>query len=146
MPNGQTGERMKEEFTTASNENRKTGSKIVVGILIVALTIMMILFALQWYLIRELFSFTTDIVEGQLVQQAPAGVENAEIHKTFARVRKALLHMPLSYLRGDINLKKAKSAAYYALKANGDKEWTSEEVNTMLKMMNAAVGFKREVR
>ena len=137
---------MTAELDTASHANKKTGSKIIVGLLVVALIIMIISFALQWYIIRELFSFTTDIVERQLVQQAPEGVEDMEIRKTFARVRKALLHMPLSYLRGDINLKKVKSAAYYALKANEDKEWTSEEVNTMLKMMNAAVGFKREVR
>ena len=140
------GGRMKEEFNTASHVNKRTGLRIVVGLLVVALIIMIILFAVQWYIIRELFSFTTDIVEGQLVQQAPEGVESAEIQITFARVRKALLHMPLSYLSGDINLKKVKGAAYYALKANEDKEWTSEEVNTMLKMMNAAVGFKREVR
>jgi hypothetical protein len=137
---------MKEEFNTAPRVNKKAGSRIVVALLVVALIIMSISFALQWYIIRELFSFTTDIVERQLVQQAPEGVEDVEIQKTFSRVRKALLHMPLSYLQGDINLKKVKRAAYYALKANEDKEWTSEEVNTMLKMMNAAVGFKREVR
>ena len=137
---------MKEEFDTAPRANRRTGSKILVGLLVVALIIMVVSFALQWYVIRELFSFTTDMVERQLVQQAPEGVEDMEIRKTFDRVRKALLHMPVSYLRGDINLKKVKSAAYYALKANEDKEWTSEEVNTMLKMMNSAVGFKRDVR
>ena len=137
---------MKEEFDTVPRTNRRTGSKILIGLLVVALIIMVVSFALQWYVIRELFSFTTDMVERQLVQQAPDGVEDMEIRRTFDRVRKALLHMPVSYLRGDINLKKVKSAAYYALKANEDKEWTSEEVNTMLKMMNAAVGFKREVR
>lgn len=137
---------MKEEFDATIRANRRIGSKILVGLLVIALIIMIVSFALQWYIIRELFSFTTDVVERQLVQQAPEGVEDIEIRKTFARVRKALLHMPLSYLRGDINLKKVKNAAYYALKANENKEWTSEEVNTMLKMMNAAVGFKREVK
>lgn len=137
---------MNEEFDTPTRPNKRTGSKIFVGVLVAALIIMVASFALQWYVIRELISFTTEMVERQLVQQAPEGVEEIEIRKTFERARKALLHMPLSYLRGDINLKKVKSAAYYALKANEDKEWTSEEVNTMLKMMNAAVGFKREVR
>ncbi|MDE0301242.1 MAG: hypothetical protein OXN17_21645 [Candidatus Poribacteria bacterium] len=137
---------MNEEVDAVPRTKKRTGTRIVVGLLVIALIIMVISFSLQWYIIRELFSFTTDIVERQLVQQAPDGVEVTEIRKTFARVRKALLHMPLSYLQGDINLKKVKSAAYYALKANEDKEWTSEEVNTMLKMMNAAVGFKREVR
>lgn len=137
---------MKEEFDTAPRTNKRTGSKILAGLLVIALIIMIVSFALQWYVIRELFSFSADMVERQLVQQAPEGVDDLEIRKTFERVRKALLHMPVSYLRGDINLKKVKGAAYYALKANEDKEWTSEEVNTMLKMMNAAVGFKREVR
>jgi hypothetical protein len=98
---------MKEEFNTAPRVNKKAGSRIVVVLLVVALIIMSISFALQWYIIRELFSFTTDIVERQLVQQAPEGVEDVEIQKTFSRVRKALLHMPLSYLQGDINLKKS---------------------------------------
>lgn len=137
---------MKEEIDAAPQANKKTGLRIAVALLAVALIIMLVAFCLQWYILRELFSYTTDIVEHQLVQQAPEGVEQAEIRKTFARVRKALLHMPLSYLRGDINLKKIKSAAYYALQADKDKDWTSEEINTMLKMMNAAVGFKREVK
>ena len=137
---------MKEEIDAVSHPKKRAGSRIAVALLAIALIIMVVAFCLQWYILRQLFSFTTDIVEHQLVQQAPEGVEEAEIRKTFARVRKALLHMPLSYLRGDINLKKIKSAAYYALQADKDKHWTSEEVNTMLKMMNAAVGFKREVR
>ena len=52
--------------------------------------------------------------------------------------------MPWSYLRGKIRLKKVKLAADYALKANEDQVWTSDEVNTLMEMMNAAVGFKRE--
>ena len=137
---------MKKEIDAASHANKKSGSKLLVTLLTVALVIMVVAFCLQWYILRELFSYTTDIVEHQLVRQAPEGVEEAEIRKTVARVRKALLHMPLSYLRGDINLKKVKSAAYYALQADNDKDWTSEEINTMLKMMNAAVGFKREAK
>ena len=136
---------MGEKSNVTSNQKRDKRLKTVAGILAVALIFMFILFFLQWYLIRELFSFATDIVERQLAQQAPEGVEAVEIEKTSERVKPALLNMPMSYISGKINLKKVKAAGNYALKANEDDQWTSEEVNTLLKMMNAAVGFKREV-
>ena len=136
---------MGEKSNVTSNQKRDKRLKTVAGILAVALIFMFILFFLQWYLIRELFSFATDIVERQLAQQAPEGVEAVEIEKTSERVKQALLNMPMSYISGKINLKKVKAAGNYALKANEDDQWTSEEVNTLLKMMNAAVGFKREV-
>ena len=136
---------MGEKSNVTPNQKRDKRLKTVAGILAVALIFMFILFFLQWYLIRELFSFATDIVERQLAQQAPEGVEAVEIEKTSERVKQALLNMPMSYISGKINLKKVKAAGNYALKANEDDQWTSEEVNTLLKMMNAAVGFKREV-
>lgn len=116
---------------------------LISGLLTVALIFLLILFFLQWYLIRELFSFAADVVEDQLIQQAPDGVVASEISMTFDRVEDALMSLPMSYISGKINLRKVKAAADYALKANENEEWTSEEVNTMLKMMNAAVGFKK---
>ena len=116
---------------------------LISGLLTVALIFLLILFFLQWYLIRELFSFAADVVEDQLIQQAPDGVAASEISMTFDRVEDALMSLPMSYISGKINLRKVKAAADYALKANENEEWTSEEVNTMLKMMNAAVGFKK---
>ncbi|MCZ6680116.1 MAG: hypothetical protein O7E52_23035 [Candidatus Poribacteria bacterium] len=117
---------------------------LIAGLLAAILVIMLILFFLQWYLISELFSFAADLMEDQLVQQAPDGVDSSEITATFGHVRQALKSMPLSYLRGKIRLKKVKAAADYSLKANADQYWTAEEVNTLLQMMNAAVGFRRE--
>ena len=116
---------------------------LISGLLTVALIFLLILFFLQWYLIRELFSFAADVVEDQLIQQVPDGVAASEISMTFDRVEDALMSLPMSYISGKINLRKVKAAADYALKSNEDEEWTSEEVNTMLKMMNAAVGFKK---
>ena len=117
---------------------------LIAKLLAVGLILMLILFFLQWYLITELFSFAADLMEDQLIQQAPDGVETSEITATFVHVRQVMKGMPWSYLRGKIRLKKVKLAADYALKANEDQVWTSDEVNTLMEMMNAAVGFKRE--
>ena len=113
------------------------------GLLTVALVLMLILFFSQWYLITELLDLTVDLVEKELIRRAPEGVEVSEITSTFENVREALMKMPVSYITGKIRLRKIKAAANYAKSANTDGEWTSEEVNTMLIMMNAAVGFKR---
>ena len=115
-------------------------------VLVVILLIMVVLFFLQWYLITELFSFAADLMKSQLIQQAPDGVDTAAIIATFNRVEQAMLAMPLSYLRGQIRLRKVKIAIDYASKANEDGLWSAEEINTLLKMTDAAVGFKGEKR
>ncbi len=126
---------------------------LIAGLLAVALVFVLLLFVLQWYLINAFFHFAAELVKGELLQQAPEGVEVSEITKTFERVERvrladsrngAVTSMPVSYITGRIDLKVAKAAADYALKANEDGTWTSEEINTLLQMMNAAVGFKRE--
>lgn len=113
------------------------------GLLSAALVLMLVLFFSQWYLITELLDLTLDLVEKELIRQAPEGVAASEIENTFENVSVALMKMPMSYISGKISLRKIKAAANYAKSANTDGEWTSEEVNTMLIMMNAAVGFKR---
>ena len=115
-------------------------------VLAVILVIMVVLFFLQWYLITELFSFAADLMKSQLIQQAPDGVDTAAIIATFNRVEQAMLAMPLSYLRGQVRLRKVKIAIDYASKANEDGLWSAEEINTLLKMTDAAVGFKGEKR
>ena len=131
-------------------EGRSTGilrrvfrNPFIGGLLTVALVLMLLLFFSQWYLITELLDLTLDLVEKELIRQAPEGVEASEISSTFENVREALMKMPMSYISGKISLRKVNAAANYAKSANKDGEWTSEEVNTMLIMMNAAVGFKR---
>ena len=115
-------------------------------VLVVILLIMVVLFFLQWYLITELFSFAAHLMKSQLIQQAPDGVDTAAIIATFNRVEQAMLAMPLSYLRGQVRLRKVKIAIDYASKANEDGLWSAEEINTLLKMTDAAVGFKGEKR
>jgi len=116
----------------------------IAGVLAVILALMLILFFAQWYLITKLSGFAADVMESQLVEKAPQGVDREEIKTTFARVKQAMRGMPLSYLTGRINLGKVRAAADFAQNANADQAWTAEEVNTLLKMMNAAVGYKRE--
>ena len=123
---------------------RALHNPFIAGLLAIAFVFMLILFFVQWLLIRELLEYSMDLVENELIRQVPDGVGAPEITKTFAHVRQALMGMPMSYITGKISLKKAKKAIDYAIKANTDGEWASEEVDTMLKMMNAAVGFKRE--
>ena len=81
---------MSDTPQAVSSLKKEKRLRAVTPILAVVLIFMFILFLLQCYLIRELFSFATDIVEWQLAQQAPDGVEAAEIKKTFERVKRAL--------------------------------------------------------
>ena len=108
----------------------------------ILLALMLIFFFLQWYLITELFRFAADLMKSQLIQQAPDGVDTEAIKATFNRVEQAMKTMPLSYLRGQVRLRKVKIAINYASKANEDGVWSAEEINTLLKMTDAAVGFK----
>ena len=111
-------------------------------VLAVLLVLMLIFFFLQWYLITELFSFAADLMKTQLIQQAPDGVDAEAIKATFNRVEQAMQAMPLSYLRGQVRLRKVRTAIDYASKANKDGLWSAEEINTLLKMTDAAVGYK----
>ena len=115
---------------------------LITKVLAVLLVLLLIFFFLQWYLITELFSFAADLMESQLIQQAPDGVDAEAIRATFSRVEQAMQAMPLSYLRGQVRLRKIRIAIDYASKANADGLWSAEEINTVLKMTDAAVGYK----
>ena len=137
---------MAEDSTDLTQETSHKRIPFLAKGLAVILVVMFILFFLQWYLITELFSFAADLMKSQLIQQAPDGVDAAAIIATFNRVEQAMLAMPLSYLRGQVRLRKVKIAIDYASKANEDGLWSAEEINTLLKMTDAAVGFKGEKR
>ena len=115
---------------------------LITKVLMALLILMFILFFLQWYLITELFDFAAGLMKSQLIQQAPDGVDAEAIRTTFDRVEQTMRTMPLSYLRGQVHLRKVKIAIDYASKANEDGVWSAEEINTLLKMTDAAVGFK----
>ncbi len=115
---------------------------LMTKVLAVLLVLLLIFFLLQWYLITELFSFAADLMKTQLIQQAPDGVDAEAIRATFDRVERAMQAMPLSYLRGQVRLRKIRIAIDYASKANEDGLWSAAEINTVLKMTDAAVGYK----
>ena len=135
--------------TNSTDSLQRTSHKripLITKVLAVLLVLMLIFFFLQWYLITGLFSFAADLMKSQLIQQAPDGVDTAAIKTTFDRVEQAMRAMPLSYLRGQVRLRKVQIALDYASKANEDGLWSAEEINTLLKMTDAAVGFKGEKR
>jgi len=115
---------------------------LITKVLAVLFVLLLIVFFLQWYLITGLFSFAADLMKTQLIQQAPDGVDAEAIKATFDRVEQAMQAMPLSYLRGQVRLRKVRIAIDYASKANEDGLWSAEEINTLLKMTDAAVGYK----
>ncbi len=125
-----------------TSQNRKWTNPIS-KVLIVILIVIVCLAILQWFIIKELFSFGTTMVKDSLIKQAPEDVERAYIHQTFERVKNAGQQLPLSFLTGKISLRKIKEAGRYAMEANADEFWDAEEINTLLRMMNASVGFKR---
>lgn len=132
---------MAEDSTDLPQETSRKRIPFLAKVLAVILVVMFILFFLQWYLITELFSFAADLMKSQLIQQAPDGVDAAAIRATFRRVEQAMQAMPLSYLRGQVRLRKVRIAIDYASKANEDGMWSAEEINTLLKMTDAAVGY-----
>ena len=124
-----------------SDQNGKKGQRLVK--VLAALLILTLCFAiLQWFIIKELFSFGADMVKDALIRQAPEGVERVDIDATFERVKSAGMQLPFSFLTGRINLRKTRAAGRYAIEANSDEVWNAEEINTLLRMMNASVGFK----
>lgn len=132
---------MATNLTDSPQETARKRIPLITKLLAVLLVLMFIFFFLQWYLITELFSFAADLMKSQLIQQAPDGVDAEAIRATFNRVEQTMRAMPLSYLRGQVRLRKVKIAIDYASKANEDGLWSAEEINTLLKMTDAAVGY-----
>ncbi len=114
-----------------------------------ALTILMIfmvcLSIFQWFIITALFRFGTEMLKDAMVRQAPEGVNRDDIKNTFERVKSAAERIPFSFITGKISLRKIKTAGEYAIEANDDETWNAEEINTLLRMLNAAVGYKEEL-
>ena len=114
----------------------------IVKILTILLILTVCLAVLQWFIIKELFSFGTDMVKDALIRQAPEGVDRYDIEATFHRVKIAGMQLPFSFLTGKISLRKIRAVGKYAIEANKDEVWDADEINTLLRMMDASVGFK----
>lgn len=112
-----------------------------------ALTILLIfmvcLSILQWFIIQALFGFGTKMLMEAMIRQAPEGVDRDDIKMTFERVKKRAQQLPFSFITGKINLRKIKAAGDYAIVANSDESWDVEEINALLSLLNASVGYKQ---
>ena len=124
-----------------SAQNGKWRQHIVKG-LTVLLILTVCLAILQWFIIKELFGFGADMVRDALIRQAPEGVEQSDIEATFDRVKSVGMQLPFSFLTGRISLRKIRAVGRYAIEANADEMWDADEINTLLRMMNASVGVK----
>ena len=113
-----------------------------VKVLTVLLILTICLAVLQWFIIKELFGFGADMVKDALIRQAPEGVDRYDIEATFDRVKTAGQQLPFSFLTGKINLRKIRAVGRYAIEANADESWDADEINTLLRMMDASVGVK----
>lgn len=82
------------------------------------------------------------MVKDALIRQAPEGVDRDDIETTFDRVKTAGMQLPFSFLTGKISLRKIQAVGRYAIEANNDQVWDADEINTLLRMMNASVGVK----
>ena len=113
-----------------------------VKILTVLLILTVCLAVLQWFIIKELFGFGADMVKDALIRQAPEGVDRYDVEATFDRVKTAGQQLPFSFLTGKISLRKIRAVGRYAIEANADESWDADEINTLLRMMDASVGVK----
>lgn len=114
----------------------------IVKALTVLLILTICLAILQWFIIKELFGFGADMVKDALIRQAPEGVNQDDIETTFDRVKTVGMQLPFSFLTGKISLRKIQAVGRYAIEANDDQVWDADEINTLLRMMNASVGVK----
>ena len=111
---------------------------IVTGILGFFLLVMVILFVLQTLFIRRIVVMVVELAEVEVLTQTRSleGVDPEEVKRTFSGLRKALP-------RGRVNFGKARATASYAQKARNDDEWTADEVNTLLDMINETIGVNK---
>ena len=124
-----------------SAQNGKWKRYAVKG-LTVLLILTVCLAVLQWFIIKELFGFGADMVKDALIRQAPEEVNRDDIETTFDRVKTVGMQLPFSFLTRKISLRKIRAVGKYAIEANDDQVWDADEINTLLRMMNASVGVK----
>ena len=84
------------------------------------------------------------MLKDAMVRQAPEDVDRLYIVNTLDRVKNRAQQLPFSFIAGKINLSKLKAAGEYAIEANDDEIWSAEEITTLLRFLNASVGYKRE--
>ncbi len=112
-------------------------------ILLIILIFFVCLSILQWFVIIYLINIATEMLKNAMISQAPEGVDKDRLIQTFERVKRRVQQLPFSFITGKINIGKIKSAGEYAIAANSDG-WDAEEINTLMRYLNASIGYKRE--
>ncbi len=113
-------------------------------ILLIILIFFVCLSILQWFVILYLINIATETLKETMISQAPEGVDKEDLIKTFERVKRRVQQLPFSFVTGKINIRKIKTAVDYAIAANDDGSWDAEEINTLMRFLNASIGYKRE--
>ena len=113
-------------------------------VLTLLLIFMVCLSILQWFIIEALLDFGTEMLKEVMVRQAPAGVNRDDIINTFERVKGRAQQLPFSFIAGKISLRKIKAAGEYAIEASADENWEAKEIKSLLILLDASVGYKRE--
>lgn len=112
--------------------------------LLIILIFFVCLSILQWFVILYLINIATEILKEAMISQAPEGVDKENLIKTFERVKRRVQLLPFSFITGKINIRKIKSSVDYAFAATNDGTWDAEEINTLMRYLNASIGHKRE--
>ncbi|MCG9128397.1 hypothetical protein JT359_12420 [Candidatus Poribacteria bacterium] len=126
---------------TAQNRNWK---KHLTKALTILLIFMVGLSIIQWFIIQALFGFGTEMLKDGMVRQAPDDVNREYIIGTIERVKMRVNQIPFSFITGKLNLRKIKAAGEYVIAVNEDGTWQADEINNLLQILNASVGFKQE--
>lgn len=113
-------------------------------VLIIGLIFFVCLSILQWFVIVYLISIATEMLKEAVISQAPDEVDRDDVIKTFERVKIRAQQLPFSFITGKINIRKVKAAVEYAIASVEDGSWDAEEIKTLLRFMNASIGYKKD--
>lgn len=126
-----------------STQNRNW-KKHITKALTILLIFMVGLAIIQWFIIQALFGFAAEMLKDGMVRQAPDEVNREYIINTIERVKMRVNQLPFSYITGKLDLRKIKAAGEYVIVVNEDGTWQADEINNLLQILNASVGFKQE--
>ena len=131
-------EQNQTEIKQRSTRRKMRVMYVITSILFIALVVISVLFYMQWRFTKQLVAFLVDLIEAEVIREAPEEVDRQEIKSTFKRIRKAVP----SFAKVDFG--KAIAAANYAQQARSDDQWTAKEVNTLLHLINASMKIDKE--
>jgi len=130
------------EKKQTDKQQRSSRRKIAVmyGIIIflfILLVVLGIISYMQWRFLKELVATAVDLIEAEVLREAPEEVNRDKIKNTFNAIREAVP-------KGKVDFGKARAAANYAQKARSDERWTAKEIETLLHLMNTSLKIDKE--